>query len=294
MTIMKSTHKATPYLFSLPALVLFLPLVILPFAGAVWMSVLGWDGPDPVGFVGGQNYRAVLASPEFRQSFFNTLFYLVATLLVEVCVGLLLALALHSRIFGTRLYQGLFFAPVILSMTIVGLLWKFVLNPHFGLLNAGLRAAGLQGFDHPWLGDMSTALLSVCVVSGWKFAGFYMVLFLAGLTAIPEEILEASRIDGASSLGRALHIQIPLLKDTWWLCVLLCATGAFQTFDLVYVLTGGGPHYATEVVISWMVRIAFDRQRFGEGCAVAVLVTGIVVALGIPYRLLASRKEPAA
>lgn len=278
-----------PALFTVPALALYLPFVILPFLGAAGMSAFDWEESSSPVFVGAQNYTSVVSSPEFRQSFLNTAIYLAATLVLEVMVGLLLALVLQSKILGARLYQGLFFAPVILSMTLVGLLWKSVLNAHVGLLNAALQRIGLEGFNHPWLGDSSTALLSVCVVSGWKFAGFYMVIFLAALKAIPEEIYEASKLDGAGSIRRSLHITVPLVSETWWLCALICATGAFQTFDLVYVLTGGGPHHCTDVVISWMVQIAFDRLHFGEGAAISVLVTLVVLAFALPYRWLSRR-----
>ena len=275
----------------MPALLLYLPFVLLPFAGTAAMSLFNWTEAEKPVFTGLSNFQIVLASPELKQSLFNTVFYLVATVGLEVCVGLVLALLLRGGVWGARIYQGLFFAPVILSMTVVGLLWKFVLNPYFGLLNGVLGKMGLEQWCLAWLGDTQTALLSVCFVSGWKYAGFYMVLFLAALTGIPKEVMEAALLDGTSAVGRAYHVTVPLLSKTWWLCVLLCATGAFQTFDLIYVLTDGGPHHATEVVISWMIKVAFDRLHLGQGCAIAVLVTGIVLVLAVPYRLLSARKE---
>jgi len=290
MTVSKSI---TGWAFSLPALLLYLPFVILPFVGTIYMSLFDWTGFQRPIFTGLMNFRIVFDSPEWRQSLVNTSIYLVATLGLEVCVGLVLALWLAGNIPGSRLYQGLFFAPVILSMTVVGLLWKFVLNPYFGLLNGILETLGLESWCLAWLGDTRTALLSVCIVSGWKYAGFYMVIFLAALTGIPKEIMEASLLDGTSGVGRAYHVTLPLLGKTWWLCVLLCATGAFQTFDLIYVLTNGGPHHSTEVVISWMIKVAFDRLNLGQGCAIAVLSTAMVLMLAVPYRWLASRKENA-
>jgi len=275
-----------------PALALYLAFVIGPLLGVAALSLFQWDGVGPARFLGLANYtRALFGDPIFVRSFFNNALYIGLTLGMEVGFGLLFAAALQARLPLAGFWRALFFSPMILSMVVVGLLWSFVLNPDFGMLNAALRQAGRSDWERSWLGDEGTALVAVSAVSGWRYAGFYMALFAAGLRRIPGEVLEAARLDGAAEGTLFRRITLPLLAPVTAVAVLLCVTGGFQSFDLFFVMTDGGPFHSTEIPALWMIKKAFNRQSLGYGSALGVLMTLAVAALG--YWQIRLRREDA-
>lgn len=268
-------------LLMLPALVLYLLFVVGPLLAAGALSFFAWDGVGAAHFVGAANYaRALLADPIFARSFVNNACYVLITLGVEVGFGLLFAAAVQARLPLAPFWRALFFSPMVLPMVVVGLLWSFVLNPEAGLLNAALRSAGLRSLERAWLGEEGTALLAVSLVSGWRYAGFYMALFAAGLRRIPAEVLDAGRLDGAGETLLFRYVTLPLLRPVTAVALLLCVTGGFQAFDLFYVLTNGGPMHVTEIPALWMIKKAFSRQSLGYGSTLGVLLTGAVAAVG--------------
>jgi len=285
--------KTTPYLYLLPALALFLAIILLPAVGTFWLSFYDWSGIGrEMQFVGLENYQAAFREGSyFSLSLRNNLVYLFVTLVVEMCFGLIIALILDFKLRYFGLFRVLFFSPMVLSMMPVGLLWRFVYSPDVGIVNGALEALGLGSLARPWLGDPATALYAVCLTSGWRYAGFYMILFYAGLQRIPKQLYESARIDGASDIGCFRHVSLPLLREVFVISVLICATGAFQAFDLIYAMTGGKPYHSTEVVATWLVDVAFTHNRYGHGSALAVMMTLIVFAIAITYHLYARRRE---
>lgn len=264
-----------------PALALYLCFVVGPVLVAGGLSLYEWDGIGPARFVGAANYtRALFGDPIFLRSFGNNALYVGITLAVEVGFGLFFAAALQARLPLAPFWRALFFSPMVLSMVVVGLLWSFVLSPDIGLLNGALRALGRPEWAHPWLGDDRTALVAISLISGWRYAGFYMALFAAGLTRIPIEVLEAARLDGASEAALFRRVTLPLLAPVTAVAVLLCVTGGFQAFDLFFVLNDGGPFHSTETPSLWMIKKAFNRQSLGYGAALGVLLTLVVAAVG--------------
>jgi ABC-type sugar transport system permease subunit len=286
-------ERMTPFLFILPALVLYLGVVLLPSVGTTFCSFceiragLGWR------WIGLRNYSDVFAHDDiFMRALLNNFLYLLATLVVEVLFGLVMALILNQKRPGFHVFRILFFTPMMLSLVVVGLIWKFVYHPSYGILNQSLKGVGLDALALPWLADPRTALGAVCIVSGWIYAGFYMVLFYAGLQRIPASLLEGARIDGASEIQCVRHISIPLLREVIVVCLLICATGAFKAFDLFYVMTpDGGPDHASEVVATWLVRESFDNNHLGYGSALAVIMTVLVFLLTLIYQLFQRRRE---
>jgi ABC-type sugar transport system permease subunit len=264
-----------------PALILYLVFVVGPVLMAAGLSLFRWDGVGAARFVGLGNYaRALFGDPIFLRSFANNALYIAITLVVEVGFGLLFAGALQARLPLASFWRALFFSPMVLSLVVVGLLWSFVLNPDFGLLNAALRSLGLGGDARAWLGEEATALPVVSLVSGWRYAGFYMALFAAGLRRIPGEVLEAGRLDGAGEVTLFGRVTLPLLAPVTAVAVLLCVTGGFQAFDLFFVMTSGAPFHSTEIPALWMIKKAFDRQSLGYGAALGVILTLVVAGLG--------------
>lgn len=279
---MKSTRALTPYLFLGPAALVFGFAVLVPMAMTIGYSLTEWTGVGPMTFVGLDNYAKAARDAVFRASFSHVLVYIATTLVLEVGVGLGLAGLISARR-GTAWFRVAVFTPVMLPMIVVAVLWSFVYNPDFGLVNAGLAGVGLDGLQRVWLGDTSTALLAISVVSGWVFAGFYMMIFHAALRQLPAEILEAARIDGAGEWALFRQVKVPMIRNAVAVAVLLCVTGGFQGFDLFFVLTNGGPYGATEIPTTYLVKVVFRDGDVGYGSAMAVILTAVVLGVGLVY-----------
>lgn len=290
---MKPTRPVAPWLLLGPALVVFAAAVLLPMVLTAGYSLTEWNGFGPMTWVGLDNYAKALADPNFIGSFWHVLVYIGATLVLEVAFGLVLA-GLASMRRGGLWFRVAIFTPVMLPMVVVAVLWRFVYNPDFGLLNGFLEAVGLEGLTHIWLGDPATALLAVSVVSGWVYAGFYMMIFYAAFRQVPAEVIEAARLDGAGEWSLFLRVKVPMIRGAIAVAVLLCVTGGFQGFDLFYVMTNGQPYGATEIPTTLLVRTVFQFGNVGYGSAMAVLLTAIVVGVGIVYARLSTRRQAAA
>jgi len=287
---MKPARAVTPWLYLAPALLVFGVAVLLPMVFTVGYSFAEWDGFGPMTFIGLDNYMEAATDPIFRDSFVHVCLYIMATLVLEVIVGLLLA-GIVSAVAGRLWFRVAIFTPVMLPMVVVAVLWSFVYNPDFGLVNATLDAIGLEGLQRVWLGDPATALAAVSVVSGWVYAGFYMMIFYAAFRQIPHEVLEAARLDGAGEWAIFRLIKVPMIRSAVWVAILLCVTGGFQGFDLFFVLTNGGPYGATEIPTTYLVKTVFRNGDVGYGSAMAVILTAIVLAVGLAYSRLSSRQR---
>jgi raffinose/stachyose/melibiose transport system permease protein len=287
---MKPARLVTPYVFLAPALLVFGFAVLVPLIVTVGYSFTEWDGFGPMTWVGADNYLRAARDPIFRDSFFHVLGYIGATIVLEVLIGLGLAGLLTARPNRSVWFRVAIFTPVMLPLVVVAVLWSFVYNPDFGLVNATLAAAGLEDLQRIWLGDPSTALLAVSVVSGWVFAGFFMTIFYAAFSQIPSEVLEAARLDGAGEWRIFRRVKVPMIGNAVAVAMLLCITGGIQGFDLFFVLTNGGPFGATEIPTTYLVKVVFRNADVGYGSAMAVVLTLIVVAVGIAFvRLQRSR-----
>ncbi|MDQ2661356.1 MAG: sugar ABC transporter permease [Actinomycetota bacterium] len=283
---MKATRPWVPYLFLVPAIAVFTFAVLVPVVMTAFYSLTEWNGYGAMEFVGFANYVAIAADQLFRDSFIHVIGYIAATLVLEVLVGLALAGIVASRRGGAIWFRVAIFTPVMLPMVVVAVLWSFVYNPDFGLVNAMLEAIGLTDLQRVWLGDPATALLAICVVSGWVFAGFYLTIFYAALKQIPSEVIEAARLDGANEWQLFWRIKVPMIRNAVEVGVLLCVTGGFQGFDLFYVLTNGGPYYTTEIPTTYLVRAVFRNGEVGYGSAMAVVLTIVVVLVGVLFMRL--------
>lgn len=285
---MKPTRRITPWLFLAPALGVFGAAVLVPMVLTVGYSFTEWNGFGPMSFVGLDNYTRAIGDELFRDSFVHVLIYIAATIVLEVGVGLALAGLITMRRAGMW-FRVAIFVPVMLPLVVVAVLWSFVYNPDFGLINGALKALGLESFQRIWLGDPATALLAISVVSGWVYAGFYMVIFYAALRQIPSEILEAGRLDGAGEWALFRRVKIPMIRGALGVAMLLVVTGGFQGFDLFFVLTNGGPYGSTEIPTTLLVKTVFQKAEVGYGSAIAVLLTIVVVSIGLIYARVRER-----
>ena len=184
-----------------------------------------------------------------------------------------------------------FFTPVMLPLVVISVLWSFLLNPDLGILNRLLDQIGLESWKRIWLGDQSTALLSLSVISGWIYAGFFMAIFYAGFQRIPSTIIESARLDGASEWKLIRQIKIPMVRNLTEVAILLCFIGGIQVFDLVFVLTNGGPYETTQFPTTYLVRVVFRDQQMGYGSALAVILTIVVVLIGLIYNKLRTKDD---
>ena len=285
---MRATSRLTPWLFLAPGLAVFGAAVLLPMALTAGFSFTEWNGFGPMTFVGLDNYARALDDSLFQSSFLHVLIYIAATLILEVAVGLGLAGIISARA-GGAWFRVAIFTPVMLPAVVVAVLWAFIYNPDFGLINGALEAVGLEQLQRIWLGDPATALLAISVVSGWVFAGFYMMIFYAAFRQVPSEVLEAARLDGAGEWDLFRRIKVPMIRGATGIAILLCVTGGFQGFDLFFVLTNGGPYGATEIPTTLLVKTVFRNGEVGYGSAMAVILTAIVVGVGLVYLRLQGR-----
>ena len=280
---MRPSSRWSPYVLVGPAVAFFTLVVGLPLLGTIGLSFASWTGTNQLQLIGFDNFVRALGDEVYRGAYLNTFIYIAATLILEVAVGFVLAGLLSVKGKRTGWYRITFFIPVMLPMVVIAVLWSFIYSDDGGLLNAFLGAIGQEDLQHVWLGDPSTALLSVSVVSGWVYAGFYMAIFYAGMQRVPQQLLEAAELDGASERDLFFKIKVPLLRGMTEVAVLLCVTGAFSTFDLFYVMTNGGPDHATEIITTYVVAVVFRDHDVGYGAAMAVLMTLVVVGIGLIY-----------
>ncbi|SNY53494.1 raffinose/stachyose/melibiose transport system permease protein [Paractinoplanes atraurantiacus] len=273
----------------LPALALFTFVVLVPSGRGVYYAFTDWDGLDPdFAFVGLRNFTDMLGDEDALQAIWHTVLIAVAITIIQNGIGLLLALGVNSLIKTRNVLRVLLFAPAVVTPIVTAYLWRNLLGPD-GAVNAVL---GPWGRD--WLGDPDLALWMIVVVVVWQFAGYSMVIFLAGLQSIPREIYEAAAIDGTGPVRRFWSIVRPLLAPAITINLMLSIIGGIKLFDQVYALTGGGPGHATDTISTLIYKDAFTLGEFGYSIALAVVLTIIVaIASGAQYTVL-NRNEKAA
>lgn len=273
------------YFFLLPNILGFLAFNLFPLLFAIGLSFTRWDLISKPAFVGLHNYQKLFLEDEsFRIAVKNTLIFTALSVPTSTVISLVLASALNQKIRGTTFYRTAYFLPVVSSTVAVALVWAWLFNPDFGLANHILLKLGLPKFK--WLASSKTALLSIVLVSVWRAIGPSTVIFLAGLQGIPEELYDAGKIDGANACQLFRYITLPMLSPTTFFVIVVSIIGSFQVFDLVYVMTGGGPGRATLVIVYYIYQHAFRWFRMGYAASIAfVLFTAIFALTLIQIRL---------
>jgi multiple sugar transport system permease protein len=266
-------------LFLLPSAVPLLAFTIGPMVGAAWISLHEWNLLSPMEWVGLDNYAALLGDPATARTFGNTLLYIVGYLPLVYVGGLGLALALNARLKGRSLLRGIYFLPVVSSWIVVALVWRWLLNPSVGVVNWVLALVGIDGPG--WWTDPAWAMPSIILASAWKDLGFVMIILLAGLQAIPTDVLEAARVDGAGWWRRLWSIVLPLLSPSTFFVLVISLINGFQVFDQVYAMTGGGPDDSTEVVVLRVHALAFRYGEAGSAAALSWLLFLVILAVTV-------------
>ncbi|MBZ0285170.1 MAG: sugar ABC transporter permease [Anaerolineae bacterium] len=275
-------NKIYPAYFMYGALTLYLVFVVLPGFMGIAYSFTDWNSySTEVNFVGLDNFRTILSSEEGYLDYINnTLFFTFYTIILKTIFGLALALLLNYGVRRlTHLYRVIIYLPVVLPTIVVGLVFRSILNPRTGILNEFFRAVGLDALAQPWLVNPDIAMFSVIGVDTWKGTGYIMVILLAGLQTIPQEYYEAAEIDGASAIAKLRFITLPLLVPALTVVTVLNLLYGLRVFDIIYVLTGGGPGYATDVVFT-AVFDEFSKGRYGVGTALSSVLFIVMSVAG--------------
>lgn len=277
----------TPYLFILPYIVFFVLFRLGPSLAGLGISFTNWQAVRPPQFVGFANFSAMTRDPLFSAAFSNTVFFVVVTVPSLIVLSLALALFLNQSRRGRTLGRVAVFMPFVIMSTVVGVLWTWILDKDFGLMNAYLNVFGIQ--DVPWLVSEGTAMYGVILTTVWWTVGYNMVLFLAGLQDIPAELYEAARIDGARSWGVFRFVTLPMLAPTTFLVLMLTVINSFQVFDQTYVMTGGGPGTSTLTLVQYIYTTSFQFQKFGYGSAIALILFALLVLVAF-FQIRAHRR----
>ncbi|MCR2807933.1 carbohydrate ABC transporter permease [Paenibacillus soyae] len=278
--------------FILPAFILYSVFVMVPTFSSVYLSFTSWDGiSESIRYIGLDNFKEIWESPRVHNALKNTIIVAIALVLLENAVALLLAILVDQVRWLRNFFRSIFYFPVLMSGIIMGFIWMIILNYNFGVVNQLLDMLGLGVLKADWLGDPDFALLSIILSTVWKASGYYMIIYLAGLQGIPQELLEAASIDGAGKWKQFRHVTFPLLAGATTVCVMLSMIGSLKLFDQIAVMTNGGPGFATETLTYIIYKVAFGegRQGFGTALAIVLFILILIISL-IQIRLLRKRE----
>ena len=278
--------------FVLPSVLILFLMMFYPTVQTFWFSVSKVKLPTfETSFNGLNNFSRVIAKPEFWMVIKNTLIWVVGSVVIRFVIGFWAALTMNSDLKGMKVFQLIALFPWVIPSIVAGNTWKWMFQSDYGLLNSVLTRIGLAQFTHPWLGDSHTALWAILVASVWTGYPFIMLMILAGLKGIPDELYEAAKVDGASSVQLFRFITLPGLKSVITIILLLQIIWAWNTFDLIFVMTGGGPGGATEILGLFIYRLGFNSFDFSGAAAMGVLLLSFTIGFLILYLIVSSRRR---
>ena len=283
-------HHTSIYLFLLPAIAFFGLFSVYPILYSFIMSFTNWPLVGPVTFVGLQNYSQVLNDPVIVTAFLNALLYLIVSVPIQLILGLLVAIGLDRPIFGRSTLRLIYYIPVITSYVVVTYLFQYLFNTDYGFVNWLLMTLNIIQTPIPWLASPTTAIVVAGILGGWKGIGWAMMIFLAALQGVPDELYEAAAIDGAGKWHRFWSITLPSIRSSMFFVSVLLVMGSLQVFIQIYILTAGGPANETQVPLVWMYQQAFSNLQFGYAGALSWLMTILIIALTlIQFKLFRPR-----
>ena len=286
-------YKINIFLFLLPALFLFVTVLIAPIIMSFAYSLTKWNGFTTPEFIGFKNYVELFTSKSINinRALKNAFLLALLSCCIQLPFALWLALRLSRPIKGRSAFLSIFFLPVLISTVVIGQLWLKIYNPDYGLLNVFLRSIGLEKWTQIWLGDKKYALGAAFVPILWQYVGYHMLLMYAGIKGVPVELTEAAMLDGATDAQINRYIIIPYIRPILRVSVIFAITGSLKSFDLIYVLTNGGPSHATEVPSTLMISMLFLRNRYGMGSAIAVMLIVLCFVFALLINVLYKKKK---
>lgn len=267
------------YSFILPNLIGYTIFVFIPVIFSFVLSVMKWDGSQaPMEFVGLANFQQIFNDTVFVKSFFHTIQCALLTVLPTLVLSLLLAVLLNHKIKGIAIFRTCLYFPYIASIVAVGAVWNMLFQPDFGPINEFLKFIGIANPPR-WVVDVDWAMIAISIVSVWKYMGYYMIVYLAALQGISGSLYEAASIDGANGFQKLLYITIPMLTPTTFFVLIMLTIQCFKVFDLVYVMTGGGPGNATKTLVNYIYEKAFTTWQLGPASAGAIILFSVVLVI---------------
>lgn len=277
------SNKLYIAIFLLPALLLFVGVLVAPIVLSGYYSLFDWNGFGEKTYIAFSNYKELFTSDAigFMKALGNSLLLAALSVLLQLPLALGLALALGRNIKGERAFLSIYFMPVLISTVVIGQLWLKIYNPSYGVLNVALNNLGLENWTRIWLGKKETALGAAFVPILWQYVGYHMLLLYAGVKGVPTELREAAMLDGATNGQVNRYIVLPYIKPIIKISVIFAVTGSLKSFDLIYVLTNGGPLHATEVPSTLMINMLFLRNRYGMGSTIAVMLILLCFAFAL-------------
>ena len=275
----------------IPTLLTYSIFIIIPVFIAVYYSFTQYSGLGKAKFIGVGNYIRMFGDKLFLIALRNTLLVLALSTVFLLIGSFLTALIMNVGFKGNAFFKMIVFAPYVIAPIIIGIIWGYILNPNYGMLNSVLRGLGLDVLAIEWIGGTKWTPLSFALIFTWQMLGFHATIFLSGIKTIPGEMYEASAIDGANGLQRAFFITIPMLKETSIINTVLIVTGVFKIYELVYQMTGGGPAHQSELLTSYMYFTVFTSRRYGYGMSIAVVILAFSVIGSFSYIRIAARKK---
>lgn len=270
---MKLREETVKKIFLLPAAVGTIVFIVIPVFFSFFLSFCDWDLLSDITFVGFSNYKKLLQSSEFALILKNTFVFSLSTTIIAIIIPLVLAACLNSKIRGAEFFKTAYFLPFVTPMIVIAIVWEWIFDPNFGLLNHILK------LHINWLYDTKTAMLALILVSAWKLIGYNMVIFLSGFSTINQSLYEAAKIDGANPAKTFFKITLPLLSPTVFFVAIITTISSFQVFDLIYLMTQGGPLNSTNVLVYWIYKNSFEFFNIGEASAGAYILFLIIFVL---------------
>jgi raffinose/stachyose/melibiose transport system permease protein len=287
-------YTLTIVLFLAPTLLFMTVFVVWPIIQSFEISLYEWNGIDPTrDYIGLANWSRLVTDQVFWKAFGNNLVVVVLSIVIQMPIAMLLAVMLDrgGRFFVTRIFKTVYFFPMLMSSVAIGILFKYIYDPTFGLLTETLKRTGLGGLARSWLGDPQIALIAVIMVICWQYIPFYMILYLAALNGVPEDLRDAALIDGAGEGGYYRFVALPMVVGTVRTGILLSLIGSLKYFDLIWVMTEGGPSNASELMATYMYKKAFPSFEMGYGSTVASALFLIVMAIALVSQFVTRRFE---
>ncbi|MGS5020124.1 carbohydrate ABC transporter permease [Paenibacillus sp. JJ1683] len=279
-------------IFILPSLILYTLFVIVPTLGSVYLSFTSWNGiSEDIRFIGFANFVEIWNSPRVHNALKNTLIMTISLVILENIAAIAMALMVDRIRWFKNLFRSIFYFPTLLSGIVMGFVWAMILNYNFGVVNQILDTVGLGSWAVDWLGDPKYAMLSIILSTVWKGAGYYMIIYLAGLQGIPADLSEAASIDGANGWQQFRYITFPLLAGSMTVCMVLSMISALKIFDQIAVMTDGGPGFATETLTYIIYKVGFGELRQGFGTALAIVLFVIILIITIIQVKILRKRE---
>ncbi|WP_435923755.1 carbohydrate ABC transporter permease [Paenibacillus sp. DYY-L-2] len=274
-----------------PAVLLYTLFVFVPVLWSAYYGFFNWSGIGEARFIGLDNYAEILRDPVFWRSLKNNVIFVLASVFGQIPLALALAVLLHKSNWLQRFLRSAVFLPMVLSTVVIGMIWQYFYHPQIGILNFLLDSLGLQSWKLEWLSDRNIAIYSLLPPLIWSYVGLYLIIFMSALQNIPGEIHDAAKIDGVSGARKLVSITLPIIKNTVQVAVILCISGSLKSFDLVYIMTKGGPAHATELLATYMYNSTFTTYRYGFGSAISTTIMLISLILIGTSQWLANRNK---